>query len=285
MFNRKKMTETIVKKINSLPMPEIKVIPVEEIMIAPYQRKVEHSRVKRMTGNFLPKAVGVILVSYRDGKYWCVDGQHRLEAMKLKGYKEAYCTVLTDLDYLEECLYFTILNTGSSKLLYNQVFHGLIEGKNAEALALTEMFKKYRFDYNKNSANKFDNTIGCVKKFVDMKNEYGMYMVEKVLRILRNAWYGDKDSLAAAIVEGLKTFLNETTAVDEQILVKALEKHHPHTIKLEAERYLQGSFVNSIRHTDKHCYHVAKIIENLYQDEFYKVNNPTKRGRPRKEAV
>ena len=202
--------------------------------------------------------------------------------MFFHGYTLLYSFILTDLDYLEECLYFTILNTGSSKLHYNQVFHGLIEGKNPEAIALANMFEKYHFTYNPNSANKFNNVIGCVKKFVDMKNEYGMYMVEKVLRVLRNSWMGEKESLSAAMVEGLKTFLNERMSVDESVLIKALEKRHPTAIKNESLRYIQGSFINKIRHGDKHCYHVAKVIELLYDEELYNIAHPVKRGRPKK---
>lgn len=92
------------------------------------------------------------------------------------------------------------------------------------------MFKKYRFDYNKNNGIKDDNLIGAVSKFVKIQKNFGISRVEQILRILRNAWYGEKYSLSSAIISGLSTFLSEHPEVDEMILTKALEKVMPNML-------------------------------------------------------
>lgn len=193
------------------------------------------------------------------------------------GYTEMLCQVLTGLTYEEECYRFVLLNTGRTQLTANQVFHGRVEEKDKDAMELVEMFRKYRFDYNKNNGTKDDNLIGAVSKFVKMQKSFGMSRVEKVLRILRNAWYGDKNSLSSAIITGLSTFLEENPTADEMILTKALEKVMPNILIAQANNYVKCDMLRPGR-ADSACYHIAKEISYLYEDE---LNRPA-RGRKAK---
>lgn len=134
-----------------------------------------------MTDYFVPDIMGLPLLSFRNGKYFCMDGQHRIEACKRMGYKEVYCQIITDLVYEEECRRFNILNTGRTQLNANQIFHCRVEEKEQTAIELVKMFKKYKYTYNKNTSVKDDNIIGAVSKFDKMFKKYGMTMVERVL--------------------------------------------------------------------------------------------------------
>lgn len=260
--------------------PQLKRIPIDELEFAPYQREVKAAKVKKIVKNFMPDIVGIGLVSFRKGKYWCLDAQHRVRAMKELGYKEIWCQVLTGLTYEEECLRFTILNTGRTQLTANQVFHSRVEGRDPEALALVSAFAKYRYTYNKNEGGKSENCIGAVSKFVKMQKMYGIEMVERVLCILRNAWFGDKTSLSSAIITGVATFFAENPNANDITLIKALEKVSPDNLLLEANMYVGGSKLRPGR-ADNACYHVAKIISQMYEDE---INKP-RRGRRKIEAV
>lgn len=125
-----------------LPELELKKIPLENIKFAEYQREVKQSKVNKIVKNFEPDIVGVGLVSFRNGIFWGVDTQHRIEALKKLGYTEILCQVLTGLTYEQECYRFVLLNTGRTQLTANQVFHGRVEEKGKDAVALVEMFKK-----------------------------------------------------------------------------------------------------------------------------------------------
>lgn len=102
-----------------------------------------------------------------------------------------------------------------------------------------------------------------------------MSRVEQILRILRNAWYGDKYSLSSAIISGLSTFLSENQDVDELILTKALEKVLPNILIAQANNYVKCDMLRPGR-ADSACYHVAKTISYLYEDE---VSKPTRNKR------
>lgn len=273
------MKNLFAKKENQqrLPELELKKIPLDNIKFAEYQREVKPSKVNKIIKNFVPDILGIGLVSFRAGDFWGIDTQHRIEALKKMGYTEMLCQVLTGLTYEEECYRFVLLNTGRTQLTANQVFHGRVEEKDKDAVELVKMFNKYRFDYNKNNGTKDDNLIGAVSKFVKMQKSFGMHRVEKVLRILRNAWYGDKNSLSSAIITGLSTFLEENPDADEMTLTKALEKVMPNILIAQANNYVKCDMLRPGR-ADSACYHIAKEISYLYEDE---LNRPT-RGRKAK---
>ena len=272
MFIRK-----VANKVKKLLEPELKRIPIENIEFAPYQRELKQSKVNKIAKEFIPEIVGVALISFRQGRFWCLDSQHRIKAMEKLGYTDVYCIILTGLSYEEECRYFNVLNTGRTQLTANQVFHCRVEEKDPDALELVNLFHKYRYDYNKNNGTKSDNTIGAVSKFVSMQKNYGNTMVDKVLRIMRNAWFGEKSSLSSAIITGLATFLNEKGEVDELCLVKALEQIVPDNLISQANGYVKLNLIRPGR-ADSACYHVAKLIEQLYEEELYK----SKKGRKSK---
>ena len=253
-------------EVKRLPEPELKRIPIANLEFAPYQRELKMSKVNKIANNFMPDIVGIGLVSFRNGKFYCLDAQHRVKAMEKNGYAEMLCQVLTGLTYEEECIRFNVLNTGRTQLTANQVFHCRVESKEKAAVELVALFNKYRFDYNQSSSTKADNVIGAVSKFVKMQKMYGNEMVEKVLRTIRNAWYGDKDSLSSAIITGLSTFFVENENVDALTLVKALEKVVPSRLVASANNYVKCDMLRPGR-ADSACYHIAKMINRCYEEE------------------
>ena len=48
-----------------------------------YQRDIDQKEVAYIVSNFDPHQFGIIKVSYRDGKYYVYDGQHRITAIKV----------------------------------------------------------------------------------------------------------------------------------------------------------------------------------------------------------
>lgn len=263
-----------------LPEPELRRIPIKDIKFAPYQRDVKPTKVRKITRNFVPDVIGVALVSYRNGDFWCIDAQHRIKALEELGYTDILCQVITGLTYEQECYRFILLNTGRTQLTANQVFHGRVEEKDREALMIVRLFNEYNFDYNKNNSVKDNNVIGAVSKFVKMQKSYGTPMVDRVLNVLRNAWFGDKASLSSVIISGLSTYFAQFPSTNISVLIKALEKIKPEMLIIEANAFVKCNMIRPER-ADSACYHIAKRIEQLYKDE---LNHP-KRGKRKKVGV
>ena len=264
------------KDVEPKALPELtfKRIPIENIKYPPYQRELKMSKVRKIIEHFIPEIMGVALVSFRNGDFNCIDAQHRIEALKRMGYKEVWAIVLTGLTYEQECRYFNILNTGRTQLNANQIFHCRVEEKEDVAIALVNLFKKYKYDYNKNGSTKDNNLIGAVSKFDKMCKKYGLSMVERVLKILRGAWLGDKDSLTSSIITGMATFLNEHPDVDDKVLVDILGHISPNELIASASLFMKFGILRPGR-ADGACYHIAKQKNELYEDAL----NKPKRGR------
>ena len=86
--------------------PSMGEIPVNSISFAAYQRKPDMERIKRIANKFSIDRMRPIEVSYRDGKYWCFDGQHRAEVYRLMGRKTIPAVIHYGLNYEAEAALF-----------------------------------------------------------------------------------------------------------------------------------------------------------------------------------
>ena len=60
---------------------EYKKVNTKHIVVdGDYQRALNPQRVKRMVAEYNPNLVNAVKVSFRDGKYYCFDGQHTMKA-------------------------------------------------------------------------------------------------------------------------------------------------------------------------------------------------------------
>lgn len=87
-----------------------------------YQRKLDWKHVDELKEHWSTEKCGTLIVSYRDGLFYIVDGQHRYFAAVESGVVYLHCQVLTGRTYREEAGVFLrqdVLKrrvTGSAKL-------------------------------------------------------------------------------------------------------------------------------------------------------------------------
>lgn len=62
-------------------------VPISLMRTSPVaQRELNQSRVDYIAANFDPEDLGTPTVSHRDGHFYVIDGQHRVEALKQIGW-------------------------------------------------------------------------------------------------------------------------------------------------------------------------------------------------------
>lgn len=241
--------------------PTFYPIDVQELQLAPYQRELNQGRVKRYADRYNPNIFGIILVSHRDGFYWIVDGQHRVEVAKLMGISTVWCQVLEGLTYEQEAEHFYEINHNKSRLNANHKFHSKVEAKDKSATAIVRSLNKYLFTYSKEGnrhENNVINAVGSLQLIYKNSGEVGLCII---LEILRKAWNGDYTSLKAEIIKGVNTFVTNYT-YDKDFLIQVLEKDTPKGISDRARAY-----TNNIRRpSDGACFHIAKTIRDMYED-------------------
>jgi hypothetical protein len=77
-----------------------------------YQREAIPSKIKEITSNFTWISFGVLVVALRDGQYWAIDGQNRLEAAKRRReFEKVPCIVFETSGLKEEAKAFLGTNT------------------------------------------------------------------------------------------------------------------------------------------------------------------------------
>src|SRR5437764_10583991 len=71
------------------PTTRIEWVPVEKIRVSETaQREFRPHRANQFAANFDPDAFGRLIVNFRDGHWWVIDGQHRLAAVKILGWTD-----------------------------------------------------------------------------------------------------------------------------------------------------------------------------------------------------
>lgn len=78
----------------------------------PYQRPIKPQDVKRIIREWNPRKLTPVIVSFRDGKFNVVDGQHHIEAMRqMAGGKDVIvpCIIYTGMTYEDEAAMYASL--------------------------------------------------------------------------------------------------------------------------------------------------------------------------------
>jgi len=96
----------------------------------PYQRPVEPEDVDRLIAKWDDRLLTPIVVSFRDGNFNVVDGQHRIAAMrKMAGGGDVIipCIIYTDLTYEQEAELYYMLDRTRGKLRLAHATKALVE--------------------------------------------------------------------------------------------------------------------------------------------------------------
>ena len=106
----------------------------------PYQRPVEPEDVDRLIAKWDDRLLTPLVVSFRDGKFNVVDGQHRIAAMRKMadgGNVTVPCLIYTGLSYEQEAELYFKLDQSKGRLRLSHATKALLEsGTDAEVLEI-----------------------------------------------------------------------------------------------------------------------------------------------------
>lgn len=110
------LARTVMQNAYSLWGKRIAAVPISLMKLdMSYQRTIS-ANVKKLMAEWDNGKCNFLLVSYRDGYFYVLDGQHRMEVAKSKGLTELPCEILTNLTREEEALIFARQNRNVTKL-------------------------------------------------------------------------------------------------------------------------------------------------------------------------
>lgn len=195
-----------------------------------YQRKINMEYVKEKIAEFDPNKVEPVHVSYRDGKYYVMDGQHTILILEgVNGNKpvDINCIVHKGMTYTDESDWTDDQYEKKHPHTYNERAVARFEAGRKLPCELALKVKNVggRLPYDKTA--KTGIKIGAVKKVTTLYQKDSDHTI-LAIKCLVDAYKGRESSIPAEIIAGTMEFLR---LYDNQVLtsrlVEALSKYTP----------------------------------------------------------
>ena len=196
-----------------------------------YQRGVQRKRVEMIAADFNEYVANEPKVSFRNGKYYVVDGQHTIEGRILRnGGKDLpiLCKVYTGLTMEQEALFFAEQNGHSAPLTAGIKLRAKVVGGDAPSKAFLAATNRVGLAFNYDSLQLSDYRISCVGTALKLYNQMGEKIYCESLRLIVAAWEGKPDSFRASVLRGVMHFVELYHGeFSEERLIRALGNVHP----------------------------------------------------------
>lgn len=196
----------------------------------PYQRQIKMSFVKDAIEHFDPNDVDPVHVSYRDGKYYVIDGQHTvliLEGMNGNNPVNINCIVHKGMTYTDEAHYYVRQYEKKHRHTYNEMTTASYESGDKLPCEIALKVKNVggRLPYDKSA--KTGMKIGATKKVTTLYQKDKENTILSI-KCLIEAYKGRETSISGEIIAGTMEFLrlyHDEILVSR--LVEALSKYTP----------------------------------------------------------
>lgn len=217
---------------------DIIMLPLDKLDIAPYQKDLNIERIRRIVEKFDINRMRPIEVSYRDGRYWVFDGQHRANAYLLMGFARIPCIVHYGLTYEQEAYLFARQQDEVGSVNANHKWNALVEAKDEETLEIVKLCKQYGFTVL--AKNNHGNNIKCVSRLRKFYRELGPTKLMAVLMALRDAWNYMPHSVDCPIFDGITILVKTYPEFDYGRLAKVLSDTTPKLVLRDMEDEFHG---------------------------------------------
>ena len=201
----------------------------------PYQRPVSDPAVDRLVREWDPRLLTPLAVSYREGRYNLVDGQHRICAMRKKnGGKDVttLCRVYRGLTYEQEAELYYKLDKAKGHLRLSHATKALVEsGSDTEITEIKRLLEGVGFIWalDKPAGEAFE--IGATRAVINSSPLLGAASSTRMLTLAARTWLGTSCSLKASMLSGMTLFLKTyETELDDDAFIKRLSAVDPDEI-------------------------------------------------------
>ena len=181
----------------------VKDVPLAKMKVSEMsQRELREARVAYLHSEFDPEQFGYPVVNMRSGYAWIIDGQHRIEAVKLflgdDWQKQSVtCRVYTGLTEQEEAEMFDRLNNQLTVSMYDKFKVRVTAGRQTEC-AVQKIVEKAGL---KISRSKSEGAVSAVSTLVKVYARSGPATLQRALHLTFNS-FGDP-GLTNTVIDGM----------------------------------------------------------------------------------
>jgi hypothetical protein len=198
--------------VQSTPGMQLELVNVSDLQLSEYQRKTKEWHVARLAKNFDPIKAGVIVVSKRDGKYYLIDGAHRVIAMRKRQFPVCPAIVLTGLTAEQEADYFRKQGENTCVLSQYEKFKAGIYAVDPIDIEIDQIVKKNDFAFNGSSKScKKISAVGTIKRIY---LDYTADILDQTLMLFRTTWGAYHDVLKKEYLLGMAEFVKNHGTID-----------------------------------------------------------------------
>jgi hypothetical protein len=172
-------------------------VTIADIVVNPdNQRQLRKAWADEIAANFNPDNFSPPLLSFRNGTYFVIDGQHRIEAMRINGWNErqVQCWVYEGLTEAQEAEFFLEHNHRKAVGAFDK-FVISVHANRAEEADINRIVRSQGLKIS--SADGGVRAVGALRKVYS----HGPDVLARSLRIVRDS-YGD-DGMQGHVIEGI----------------------------------------------------------------------------------
>ena len=236
-----------------------------------YQRNLDYNFIKKNIANYDQNKVRPVVVSYRDGKYNVIDGQHTVAIVKgHNGGKdcEVLCQVLYGLSLEQEAKLYSEQYKDKHRLSAAEQWKGSEVARDERTLNILNAVRKVGIDMDYEHISSDDNRITCFNTIAKSYDKLGAKQFIRMLTLLKNTYHGDRDSLSKRMIDGMTEFmLLYSKDFSDSIFIAKLSRTTPIKIINEAM---------SDKLSPNNAIKVAKVIFKYYNARQQKYKLPSR---------
>ena len=203
------------------------------------QRPFRQAKGDEIAGDFDIDSFGFPVVCRVEDVNWLVDGQHRVYAIQQSGYAastdQIECEVYEGLALSEMAHMFLGRNRSTPVSAFERFSVAVTAGYPIEtAIAGIVAALGLKLGYPKNTGNVY--AVGALRRVYERD---GARILERVLRVLRDAYDSSPNGFDRRLIEGLGLVLAAYSVIEDELLLRGLatERHGFHGVHRRAEDY------------------------------------------------
>lgn len=219
------------------------IVSLDELHIDDsYQRSLQ-GHVKTIAKNWNSTKCDPLKINFReDGKFYVWDGQHRLEAAKMRGIKYLLCDIVVGLTQAQEAELFGCQGVGIKKPDPYDIFKANVCSGEETDTAIKEICDKYDLLVNRNG--KTAGNLSCLTLVIEILAKGEEKYFEWVLELLHKAkWNEFPQSHCHRVINSLyeiRKISDDKSEFVQRKLVTYMKKTNPDELLRNATmKYVQ----------------------------------------------
>ena len=181
-----------------------KKVDVRTIYVDMYQRhKLRNARMGRLIPIFDINKTGAIMLSYRNGHFWCFEGMHRVVGAVANGEEYLMAAIYTDETVESEATMFATQDDAKTTIKPIEKYNAGIIAQLPDCVAIRDLCAKYAlavidYDY------RVTYPLRAIEAARAIVQKYGVPCLDWVLGVMKDAeWLTAKDATTAKHLQSL----------------------------------------------------------------------------------